>query len=80
MNNNTSREIEMVTLRKSPERRQSLIGSERLTRTSQLPRFHGHVLGNGGLCSVCRAHRWVALQFSTRQCQCMPAPLGAPGE
>lgn len=64
MNNNTSREIEMVTLRKSPERRQSLIGSERLTRTSQLPRFHGHVLGNGDAPPssvwVCASKGWLS--------------------
>lgn len=54
----------MVTLRKSPERRQSLIGSERLTRTSQLPRFHGHVLGNGDAPQapvwVCASKGWLS--------------------
>ena len=67
MNNNTSREIEMVTPRKSPERRQSLIGSSPdgrpSTRTSQLPRFYGHVLGNGDAPPssvwVCASKGWL---------------------
>lgn len=67
MNNNTSREIEMVTPRKSPEGRQSLIGSppdgRPSTRTSQLPRFYGHVLGNGDAppssVRVCASKGWL---------------------